>query len=117
MRRRPRQTLDVGGQRRIVFTVIGGVIADDVDHRRRGFVGVVDVGEPVGETRAEMQQGRGRLFAHPGIPVRGSGDDPLEQAEHAAHAINPVEGCDKMHLRGAGIGEAHIDPAPHQSTH
>ena len=34
-----------------------------------------------------------------------------------ADAFDRVEGADKMHLRGAGIGEAHIDPAANQRAH
>src|SRR5271154_5632652 len=63
-----------------------------------------------------MQQRRRRLFAHSGIAVGGAGDDTLEQAEYAAHTLDPVEGGDKMHLRGAWIGKAHIDAAPHQAA-
>ena len=77
----------------------------------------MDVGEPVGEAWPEMQQCRRRLSAHSRVAVGGTGDDTLEQTEYTAHALDPVECGDKMHLRGAGIGEAHIDPAPHQSTH
>ena len=48
-------------KRRVVLPVIGRVVADDVDHARGRLVGVVDIGEPVGEAGPEMQQGRGRL--------------------------------------------------------
>ena len=109
--------LDVGGQRRVVAPVIGRMVADDVDHRRRRLVGVVDVGEPVGHAGAEMQQGRRRVVGHPVIAVGRAGDHPLEEAEHAAHAVDPVERRDKMHLRGAGIGKAHIDAAADQGAH
>src|SRR5205807_10070877 len=41
----------------------------------------------------------------------------LEQAEHAAHALDAIKGRDKMHLRGAGIGEADVDAARDQCSH
>ncbi len=97
--------------------MVGGVVADDIDHRRRRLVGVVDVGEPVGHAGTEMQQCRRGCPGHPGIAVGGAGDDPFEQAQHAAHALDPVERRDKMHLRGPGIGKAHIDAAADQSAH
>ena len=55
-RHRPRQALDVGGQRRVVADVVGGVLADDVDDAGIGLLGVVQVGEPIGQARAEMEQ-------------------------------------------------------------
>ena len=42
---------------------------------------------------------------------------PSEEAEHTAHTLDPVEGRDKMHLRGAGIGKAHIDAAADQGAY
>ena len=113
----PRQPLDIGGQGRVVLPVIGRMIADDVDHARGRLVGVVDVGEPVGEARPEMQQGRGRVVGHAVIAVGGAGHDALEQPQDAAHAVDPVERRDKMHLRGAGVREAHIDAAADQGPH
>src|SRR3984893_7871354 len=53
----------------------------------------------------------------PVIAVGGTGDHPFEKPEHAAHAIDPVEGGDEMHFRGAGVGEADIDAAADQSAH
>ena len=104
-------------KRRVVAPVIGRMVADDVDHRRRGLVGVVDVGEPVGHARARDAARSPPVVGHPGIAVGGPGDHPLEEAEHAAHAVDPVERGDKMHLRGAGIGKAHIDAAADQRAH
>ena len=39
-------------------SVVGRVVADDVDHRRVGAPRVVHVGEAVGEAGAQVQQGR-----------------------------------------------------------
>jgi hypothetical protein len=114
VRRRPRQPLDVGGQGRVVLPVIGRMVADDVDHPRRRLVGVVDVGEPVGQPRPQMQQGRRRPVAHPVVPVGRPGHHPLEQPQDAAHPLDPIERRHKVHLRRARIGEAHIDATPDQ---
>jgi hypothetical protein len=93
------------------------VVADDIDHRRRRLVGVVDIGEPIGHAGTQMQQCRRRRPGHAGIAVGGAGDDALEKAEHAAHAVHPVERRDKMHLRGPRIGKAHIDATTDQGAH
>ena len=42
-----RPALGVGGQRRVERAVVGGLVADDVDHGRRGAARVVQVGEPL----------------------------------------------------------------------
>src|SRR6185503_12026685 len=78
------------------------------------LLGVVQVGGGVGEARAEMQQGRGRLVLHAVVAVGRARADALEQAEHAAHALDAIERADEMHLRRAGIGEADLDAALHQ---
>ena len=64
-----------------------------------------------------MEERRCRLVAHPVIAVCGAGHDALEQAEHAAHAVDPVERGDKMHLRRARVGKTHLDPAADQRAH
>ena len=85
------------------------MVAHDVDDGRVRPAGVVQVGQPVAEAGPEMQQ-RGRGPAgHPAVPVGGAGDHALEQAQDAAHGGHVVEGGDEVHLRGAGVGEAHVD--------
>ena len=116
---RPRQPLDVGGQRGVVADVIGRVLADDVDDAGVGLLGVVQIGQAVGEAGPEMQKRRSGCALHAVIAVGGAGHHALEQAEHAAHPLDPVQCGDEMHLRGAGIGEADIhaacDQRPHQT--
>ncbi len=116
-RHRPGQALDVGGQRRVEADVIDRVLADDVDDAGIRLLGVVQVGEPIGEAGTEMQQRRGRRALHAEIAVGGTGHHALEQAEHAAHALDPVQRRDEMHLGGAGIGKADINAARHQGPH
>ena len=75
---------------------------------------VVQVGQTVGQAGSEMQQRRSRLVGDPVIAVGGAGDDALEQAEHAAHAVDLVERGDEMHFRCAGVRKAGIDPIGEQ---
>jgi hypothetical protein len=93
------------------------MVADDVDHAAHRPVGIVDVGKTVDEARAEMEERRCRLVAHPVIPVGGAGHDALEEAQHAARPVDPVKRGDKMHLRRAGNGKTHLDPAADQRAH
>ena len=116
MRHRLRQTFDIGGQRRVIGEMIGRVIADDIDHRRIAALGVVDIGETVGETGSCVQQGSCRLVGHARIAVGRARDHALEQAEHAAHLRLAVERGDEMHFRCAGIGEADVDAARQQGV-
>ena len=92
---------DVGRQQRVVLQVVGRVIADDVDDRRRRAPRVVQVGEAVGESRAEVQQRDRRLAGHAPVTVRGAGHHALEQAQHRAHAAHRVQRGDEVHFRGA----------------
>ena len=114
MREGPSDAFDVGGERRVVLDVIERVLAHDVDDAGTCLFGVVQVGGGIGEARAEMQQGRGRLVGHAVVAIGGAAADAFEQAEHAAHAFDAVEGPDKMHFRGARIGEAYLDATLHQ---
>ena len=116
VRHRGGQRLDVAGQRRIVLQVVAGMIAHQIDDRRAGAPGVVQVGQPVGQPRPEVQQGCRRLVGHPRIAIRRAGDHAFEQAEHAAHPRLAVERCDEMHFGGAGVGEAGIDAAGQQGV-
>ena len=88
--------------------MVGCVVADDVDHRRVGAPGVVHVGEPVGESGPEVQQGGSRPVRHAPIAVGRARDDALEQPEHAPHIPDPTERRDEVHLRGARVGEADL---------
>ena len=116
-RDRPRQSLDVGGERRVVIDVIGRVLADDVDDAGRGLLGVVQVGDAVAETGTEMQQRRGRRALHAVVAVGGAGHHAFEQAEHAAHAVDAIERGNEVHFRSARVGETHVHLARDQRSH
>ena len=109
-----RDTFDVGGERRIQMTVPGGVLADDVHDRRVRPPGIVEIREGIAHPRTEVQERRGRHVAHAPVAVRRAGHDALEQGEHAAHALHPVECGDELHLGGARIGETDFDTAREQ---
>ena len=102
---------DVRRQRRIVFDVITRVLPHNVDDARARLLRVMQIGQTIAQPRPQMQQ-RGRGFiSHAVITIRRAAAHALEQAQHAAHALNPIQCTDKMHLRSAGVGEAHIHPA------
>ena len=48
-RNRTGEAGDIGGQQRVILQMVGRVIADDVDDRRRRAAGVVQIGEAVGQ--------------------------------------------------------------------
>ena len=70
---------------------------------------VMQTRETIREPRPEVQQGAGGPAGHPRIAVGRACRHALEQSEHAPHPVNSVERGDKMHLRGAGIGEAGVN--------
>ena len=109
-----RPALGIGGQRRIEGPVVDRLVADDVDDAAARPARVVQAGQAVGQARAAMQQGAGRLVGHAPVAVGAAGDDVLLQAEDAAHARDAVQRGDEMHLAGAGVGEADIDAAAQQ---
>jgi hypothetical protein len=106
--------LDVGGQGCVELDVVGGVLADDVDDAGAGLLGVVEVGDAVGEAGAEVEKGRGGPAGHAVIAVRGAGDAAFEEAERTAHAGDCVEGRHEVHLGGAGVGETDVDTTRQQ---
>jgi hypothetical protein len=42
---------------------------------------------------------------------------PPAAVPERSHAVPPVECGDKMHLRRAGVGKTHLDPAADQRAH
>ena len=101
---------DVGLELGVILAVRDGVITDDVDDRTVGTTGVMQVGEPVSQTWAEVEQGCGWTSGDTGVAVGRSGGHTLEEGEHASHRRHIVEGGDEVHLRGARVHEAGIDP-------
>ena len=93
------------------------MLADDVDDAGMGFLGVVQIGKSVGKAGSEVQQRRCRCALHAEIAVGRARHHAFEQAEHATHALDPVQRGDKMHLRGAWIGETDVNAARDQGPH
>ena len=58
---------------------MNGVIADDVDQRRRRPPAVVQVGDAVTEAGAEVQQRRRRPAGHASVAVGRAAADTFEQ--------------------------------------
>lgn len=56
-----------------------------------------------------MQQHRCGLVGHAGIAIGRTGGHALEEGEHTAHVRNGVQCGHEMHLRGTGVGKAHVN--------
>jgi hypothetical protein len=69
----------------------------------------MEVGEGVGESGAEVEEGGGGAAGDAGVAVGGSGADGFMKAEDAADAVDAVQRRDKLHLGGAGVHEAEVD--------
>ncbi len=93
------------------------MIADDVDHRLPRLLGVMDVGDGIAEAWTQMQQCGCWLFGHARVAICCTRRDAFEQAQHAAHAIDPIERRHEMHFRRAGVGEGDIDAAADHRPH
>ena len=107
-RNRPRQPFDVAGERRVILQVIGGVVPYDVDDRRMGLASVMQIGDPVAQTGAGVQESRGRFPRHAGVAVGATGGNAFKQTKNRRHLRHGVQGGHKVHLRCAGIHETGV---------
>ena len=73
------------------------------------YLGVVEVGEAVGEADAEMEQHGGGAAGHARVAVGRARRDVLVQAEHAAQPRLGVERLDDAHLGRARVREHRHD--------
>ena len=96
--------------------MVDGVVADDVDQGRRGSTTVVKVGDPVAETRSEVQQSRGRDTLHTPEAICGTGTDAFEETQHCPGLRHGVDGLHEVHLRGAGVGETGVHSVREQGA-
>ena len=111
----PRDALDVRRERRVVLDVIGRVLAHDIDDARAAPSRALwRLARPLPRPGPRCKQRGGGPLGHAPVAVRGPRHDALEEAEDAADAVDLVEGGHEVHLRGAGVGEAHVDPTGHQ---
>jgi hypothetical protein len=72
----------------------------------------VEVGEPVAEPRAQVQQHGGRSFGDPCVAIGGAGGDASKERQDASHLGYVVEGRDEVHLGRAGFMKHTSTPAP-----
>ena len=96
VRDRTGKTFGIRSQRRVEWTMVGGLVADDVHHGRTRSAGIVQVGNPVGQARPAVKQRHGWFLRHFPIAVSASGHHGLCKTEDAAHALNPVQGKDEL---------------------
>ena len=104
-----RDRLDIGLQRRVVLSVVRGVIAHYVEQRDPRPARVVEVCDPVAEPRPKVQEGRRGRVRHPCVPIRGPGRDALEQREDRPHFRHRIQRGDEVDLRRARVREARLD--------
>ena len=88
--------------------VIGGVITDNVDHRRVGAAGIVQIGKGVAQPRPQMEQRRRRFLRHARIAIRRAGADPFKKTENCPHGRHLIDRGDKVHFGRAGVGKTGV---------
>ena len=104
-----RERLDIGLQRRVVLSVVRGVIAHYVEQRDPRPARVVEVCDPVAESRPKVQEGRRRRVRHACVSVRGPSRDTLEEREDRTHFRHRIQRSDEVDLRRARVCEARLD--------
>ena len=72
---------------------------------------------PLPKPGAEVQQHRRGLLGDAGVAVGRAGRRALEQRQHSAQTGHRIQGRHKVHLRGAGVREAHVDPTAYQGAY
>jgi hypothetical protein len=89
--------------------MIGRVVTDYIDDRRRRSARVMEIGKPVRQSWPQVQQRGGWLLRHTTVAIGHPGHYAFEKAEHDPHALYPVERRYEMHFRCAGIAETDFD--------
>ena len=74
-----------------------------------GPPGIVQVGQAVTQSWAQVQQHYGGFVGHARETIGRAGGHPFEEGQHTSHLRDCVQRRDEMHLRRAGVGEAHVD--------
>ena len=106
VRHRLGERFNVRRQGGIEAKVVRRVVANHIDDRRPRSPCVVQIGEPICESRTEVQQRRRGPIRHATVAIRRAGYHILLQAEDTAHARLVVERRDKMHFRRSGVRKA-----------
>src|SRR4029077_706002 len=113
---RPGEPHNVGRKWCVILHMMGRVITDYIDDRRRRAARVVEIGEPVCQSWPQVQQRRGWLLRPAAVAIGHPGHRAFKKAEHGPHALDPVEGRYKMHFRRAGIAETHLNARSDKRT-
>jgi hypothetical protein len=90
------------------------MLAHNVDDRHVCPARIVQVRDPIGETRTEMKKSACWFSGHPCIAICGCRDNTLKQTEYAPHSSLSVECRNDVHFRGARIRKANFDPSGDQ---
>ena len=100
--------LNIRSERRVIGQVMGGVLPDDVDNARVRLASVVQVGQAIAQTGAEVQQRGCGALRQAVVAIGGACHHPFKQSQDAADAWHCVQCRHKVHLGRAGIGETHL---------
>ena len=100
----------------VALPVIGRMFADDIDYRHPRASGIVKIRQGIRQSRSQVQQRRRRFVGHTCIAIGSARDHAFEQAEYAAHACDPIDSRDELHLGSARVHETDFDPAMHQGV-
>jgi antirestriction protein ArdC len=84
------------------------MVAYDIYDGCAGSAGIVQIGEPVRQARATMQQRDRRFLRHAGVAVRAGGHHAFEQTQNATHTGNPVQRRDKVQFARSRICETGV---------
>src|SRR6476620_10827066 len=99
--------------------MIGRVVADYVDDRRRRYASdsarrarVMQIGEPVRQAWPQMQQGGGWLLCHAAVTIGHPGHRTFEKSEHGTHAPTLSSATTKCISDVPGLPKKSLDARP-----
>jgi hypothetical protein len=84
----------------------GRLVADDVEYRRSGAPGIVEVGNGVPEPRAEVENGHGGAPGNSPVSVCRSGRHTFEENEDWSGVASLGHRRDERKFGGTGIRKA-----------
>ena len=99
------QTGNVRGQRRIIFAMWHGMVANHVHHWRVRPARIVDIRPAIQIARPQMQKRHRRPARNPRKTIRRARRNAFKQAQHRANTRLTIQRRHKMHLRGSRIGK------------
>jgi hypothetical protein len=74
------------------------MLTDEVDHRHLRSLGIVEIRQPICESRTQVKQSACRLLRHTRVSVSRSCNHTLEEAENAAHLGDSIKRRDNVYL-------------------